>query len=153
VARKNEFLEYTAASGDWYFSQSHQKYCVFCPDPLGVNPGSGIPKNSPWPTFAIDGLVVADATNDAHMYTAEQVRFRKDVKSGLPSAVSPRLTCAVSTIFFARHHLPERRLCSPLLPIVLSLEKRRVVMPLPARYWPEKLVKWCEQRLKSHRRP
>lgn len=60
----------------------------------------------------------------------------------VPSAVSPRLTCAVSTVFFARHHLPQRQLCSPLMPIIISVEKPRVVMPLPARYWPEELVQW-----------
>lgn len=64
----------------------------------------------------------------------------------VPSSVSPRLTCAVSTVFFARHHLPERRLCSPLLPIIVNLEKPRVVMPLPARYWPAKLIQWWSNR-------
>jgi hypothetical protein len=83
VLRRLEFLEYTAASGDWFFSNRHQKFCVFCPDPLGVNPGSGVPPNSPWATFAMDGLVVADATQDAHMYTAEHARFRNEVRTRL----------------------------------------------------------------------
>jgi hypothetical protein len=82
VQRKAEFLEYTATSGDWYFSHQHKK-CVFCPDPLGVVPGSGVPANLPWATFAMDGLVVADATQGAHLYTAEQVRFRNDVRKRL----------------------------------------------------------------------
>jgi hypothetical protein len=83
INRKSEFLEYTATSGDWYYSTQHQKYCVFCPDPLGVIPGSGIPKGATVPTFAMDGLVVADATNKAHIFTADQTKFRMEVRSGL----------------------------------------------------------------------
>ena len=54
---------------------------------------------------------------------------------------SPGRDSAVSTIFFARHHLPQRRLCSPLLPIIVRL-RSRASTPLPARYWSEKLVEW-----------
>jgi len=83
VTRKSDFLEYTATSGNWYYSTQHQKYCVFCPDPLGVIPGSGIPRGSTVPTFAMDGLVVADATKDAHLYTEDQTKFRSGIRSGL----------------------------------------------------------------------
>jgi hypothetical protein len=92
VQRKPEFLSYAAASGVWYHSTKHKKDCVFTPDPLGVIPGSGIPSNSPWPTHALDGLVVADATKDAHLYTADQVRFRREVGSGL---YRPLARCSV----------------------------------------------------------
>lgn len=83
VQRKPEFLSYAAESGNWYYSIRHKKDCVFTPDPLGAIPGSGIPPNSPWPTNALNGLVVADATKDAHLYTADQVQFRGEVASGL----------------------------------------------------------------------
>jgi hypothetical protein len=83
VQNKLAFLQYTAASGDWYYSTKHGKYCVFTPEPLGAIPGSGIPAGSQWPTHALDGLVVADATSDAHLYTVDQVHFRGEVGKGL----------------------------------------------------------------------
>lgn len=83
VQRRTEFLEYSAASGEWFYSTHHQKYCVFTPDPLGSIPGSGIPRGDTMPTHALDGLVIADATQDAHLFTADQVRFRNDVSAGL----------------------------------------------------------------------
>lgn len=93
VERKPEFLEYTAASGDWYFSEKHKKFCVFTPDPLGIIPGSGIPKGATMPTHALDGLVLADATRDAHLYTADQVAFRQEVRKG---QYQPLTRCSAS---------------------------------------------------------
>lgn len=60
----------------------------------------------------------------------------------VPRAISPNLRCRISTTFFVRKHLPLRRLCNSLLPIVVYPREPYVAMPLPARYWPQPLVDW-----------
>jgi hypothetical protein len=63
----------------------------------------------------------------------------------VPTSISPQLDCRISTTFFVRKHLPRGRICAPLLPLVIYPAEPFVVMPLPARYWPEALVEWWEQ--------
>lgn len=82
IVRKSEFLEYAAASGDWFFSKPHNKFCHFTPDPLGVIPGSGLKPGAPWPDHALDGLLIADANRNSHAYAADQVAFRAGVRTG-----------------------------------------------------------------------
>lgn len=60
----------------------------------------------------------------------------------VPGMLSYPFRCEISTTFFARHHLPGRRLCHPLLPLVVSPHQPRLAMPLPAKYWPSELVAW-----------
>ena len=60
----------------------------------------------------------------------------------VPSALSPSIRCQISTTFFVRKHLPKRRLCSPLIPLVVNPWEPHVAMPLPERYWPEPFVDW-----------
>lgn len=60
----------------------------------------------------------------------------------VPRTISPNLPCRISTTFFARKHLPQRRLCTSLLPIVVHPREPYVAMPLPSRYWPQPLVDW-----------
>jgi hypothetical protein len=95
IARKQDFLEYAAASGDWFYHTEHKKYCHFTPDPLGVIPGSGIKRGDVWPDHALDGLLIADADQDAHAYATDQVVFRRGVASGqlLPLGTCDELGC------------------------------------------------------------
>ncbi|HEX5445823.1 MAG TPA: hypothetical protein VFW87_18495 [Pirellulales bacterium] len=58
----------------------------------------------------------------------------------VPKTISPNLPCRIFTTFFVRKHLPLRRLCTPLLPIVANPSEPYVAMPLPARFWPQPLV-------------
>lgn len=60
----------------------------------------------------------------------------------VPKTISPNLPCRISTTFFVRKHLPLRRLCTPLLPIVVNPSEPYVAMPLPARFWPQPLIDW-----------
>lgn len=60
----------------------------------------------------------------------------------VPRAISPNLRCRISTTFFVRKHLPLRRLCNLLLPIVVYPREPYVAMPLPERYWPQPLIDW-----------
>ena len=36
----------------------------------------------------------------------------------------------------------ERRLCTPLLPIIVNPTKPHVAMPLPGRFWTDELIDW-----------
>ncbi len=75
----------------------------------------------------------------AHYLTDEYIRV---FGLSVPSTVSGEMRCEVSTTFFVREHLPNRRLCNPLLPIIVNPQPPHVVMPLPDRYWPNELIRW-----------
>jgi len=55
----------------------------------------------------------------------------------VPPAISPATRCHISTTFFARKHLPDRRLCAMLLPMVVQRDEPHLALPLPERYWPD----------------
>lgn len=62
----------------------------------------------------------------------------------VPLEVSDGVPCSISTTFFYRHHLPDRLLTCPLLPMVASLDNPRVVLPLPGRFWPPWFAHWWQ---------
>lgn len=63
----------------------------------------------------------------------------------VPSSFCPYGRYQISTTQFFRKHLPRRKICKPLLPLIVSRRKPRVVLPLPERYWPEEFVEWWVQ--------
>lgn len=60
----------------------------------------------------------------------------------VPSSISPSIRCRISTTYFVRKHLPKRRLCSSLLPVVVNRRDPHTATVLPERYWPPELVEW-----------
>jgi hypothetical protein len=60
----------------------------------------------------------------------------------VPSSLSGSVRCRLSTTFLPRKHLPEKRLCSKIMPIIVSPNPPYCVTPLPERYWPEELIEW-----------
>jgi hypothetical protein len=60
----------------------------------------------------------------------------------VPQSLGRGMRCLISTTFLSRKHLPNRRLCSPVLPLVVNPEPPHVAMPLPAKYWPKAFVEW-----------
>jgi hypothetical protein len=60
----------------------------------------------------------------------------------VPNSLSPKFQSLMSSSVVARRHLPQRRLCFPLLPIIVSPRTPKTIMPLPSRYWPDELVEW-----------
>lgn len=60
----------------------------------------------------------------------------------VPSVICPKMRCLISTTFFVRKHLPERRLCSPVLPLIVNPFEPHVAMPLPGKYWPAEFIEW-----------
>ncbi len=57
----------------------------------------------------------------------------------IPRSMSRRVPMVMTTIFFARKHLPGRRLCKPYLPILISPSSPGFATPLPGKYWPANL--------------
>jgi hypothetical protein len=79
----------------------------------------------------------------ADYLTNELIRvFGKPV----PSMISGRAKCHISTIYVVRKHLPKPRQClqQSLLPIVVHPQPPHVCLVLPSRYWPDKLVNWWQ---------
>jgi hypothetical protein len=60
----------------------------------------------------------------------------------VPRTLSPELPCKISTTYFVRKHLPKRRLCHPLIPMVVNPVAPFVALPLPSRYWPTSFIEW-----------
>lgn len=63
----------------------------------------------------------------------------------VPRSISPLVRCWISSTFFVRKHLPLRRLCAPLLPVIVNRRTPHVAILLPERYWPRRLVAWWTQ--------
>lgn len=63
----------------------------------------------------------------------------------VPHCISPDIRCQISTVFFVRKHLPMRRVCASLLPLIVLPRHPFVAIPLPERYWPEELIDWWSQ--------
>lgn len=64
----------------------------------------------------------------------------------VPQRLSPT-PLLISTVQFARHHLPNQMLCDSVLPIVVAPTAPHYAFVLPAVYWPERLLHhWGSQR-------
>lgn len=63
----------------------------------------------------------------------------------VPPTISLAPRCQISTTLFVRKHLPSRRVCSPILPVIVNPGEPRVVLPLPMRYWSKDVVDWWLQ--------
>ncbi|MEM7476064.1 MAG: hypothetical protein AAF483_13805 [Planctomycetota bacterium] len=60
----------------------------------------------------------------------------------VPDEFSPNLTSMISSTLFVRRYLPERRICRPLMPIIVNPQPPHVAMVLPEKYWPKELLLW-----------
>ncbi len=58
----------------------------------------------------------------------------------VPRCMSPKMDCCISTVLFARKHLPNKRLSGTFFPLILNPNDPKVAMVLPSRYWPDELV-------------
>lgn len=63
----------------------------------------------------------------------------------VPTCISPSISCTISTTIFVRKHLPNRRLCSTLLPVIVNRREPYIATPLPERYWPREFIEWWQQ--------
>jgi hypothetical protein len=79
----------------------------------------------------------SDRASIAEYLTNERIRV---FGLPVPKTISPQLPCRISTTFFVRKHLPLRRLCKQVLPIVVNPQEPYVAMPFPARYWPQSFI-------------
>lgn len=64
----------------------------------------------------------------------------------IPRAFRAPQPLALSTVFVCRAHLPQPRfLHHRLLPLLVSPTDPRIIMPVPARYWPDPLLTWWSE--------
>ncbi|MCC9602282.1 hypothetical protein LOC67_17140 [Stieleria sp. JC731] len=91
--------------------------------------------------YQLKGTTPADSEllNIARYLSDEHVRV---FGLPVPHSVNASLRCKISTTYFYRKHLPGGRLCTMLLPIVVSRNSPHFAMPLPQKYWPKELVAW-----------
>jgi hypothetical protein len=82
VVRQEEFLDYAATSGVWYYSNSHSAYCHVTDTPLHEIPGSGIQAGDPMPDHALDYLVIAKADCDPHAFADDGSRIQGLIANG-----------------------------------------------------------------------
>lgn len=60
----------------------------------------------------------------------------------VPTSISPTIRCRISVTMLVRKHLPQKRLCTTLIPIIASRREPYIVTTLPERYWPPELIEW-----------
>lgn len=60
----------------------------------------------------------------------------------VPSELSPRAKCLISTTYFSRRQLPDRRLRAAFFPVVVLPFEPHVALPMPKKYWPQSFVRW-----------
>jgi hypothetical protein len=115
---------------------------LYCPDPMKI----------------IDPTELDTVARDllALMYTAPEHAEMQDIVGNLenenatpygvrvPRMGGQRHSLLISTIFFSRKHIPQRRLRKNYLPILIFADKPKYAMPLPEKYWPEKLLEHWE---------
>lgn len=60
----------------------------------------------------------------------------------VPSAIAPDLRCRISCTYFVRKHLPDGKLCFPLVPILVNSTSPCVIATVPGKYWPTRFADW-----------
>ncbi len=84
VSNPRPYLEDAVARGRWYHDRFYGMYVFFCPEPLGVHPGSGIPEGAGEPEHSLDCLLVAeaDSKSEAHAFAVSRAVFDKQIEAG-----------------------------------------------------------------------
>jgi hypothetical protein len=59
----------------------------------------------------------------------------------VPNSFDARAPCRISTVFFERRHLPDRKLTLSYFPLLISGREDGAAMVAPARYWPPSFVR------------
>lgn len=83
VNRLDDFTQYAAASGTWYWDWGYRNYFHFTPEPLGTMPGSGVGPGKVHPERAYDGLGIVDAAASPHAIAVEQSTVRSKINEGV----------------------------------------------------------------------
>ncbi len=64
----------------------------------------------------------------------------------VPYQISRGLELLVSTVYFQRRHIPERKIMGSLFPILYLEEDPMVAIIVPAKFWPEEFIEvWKEE--------
>ncbi len=97
VADPLPFLLDAATRGQWFHDSYYDMYVHMCFEPLGVQPGAGIPEGAREPEHGLDSLVVAEANSktEAHAFAVSRTVFEAQVEAGefVPLATCERNGC------------------------------------------------------------
>lgn len=110
---------------------------LYCPEPMAVvdpNELGGIARE----LFALKNTTPdhPEQREVANILTNE---YSTPYGVRAPRVGGQRHSLLISTIFFARKHLPQQQLRKSYLPILIFPDKPKYAMPLPEKYWPNKL--------------
>jgi hypothetical protein len=97
VADPLPFLVDAATRGHWFHDAYYDMYVHMCFEPLGVQPGAGIPEGAREPEHALDSLLIAEANSkkEAHAFAVSREVFEAQVEAGefVPLAICERDGC------------------------------------------------------------
>jgi hypothetical protein len=82
LRNRRAYLEYAATHGSWYFQTFYQTWSHYTPEPLGRSPGAGIPAGAAVPDHQLDGLLIADALDDPHVFAVDPILFLNRIDAG-----------------------------------------------------------------------
>ncbi len=84
VASPRPYLEYAAEHGRWYRDVFYEMYIHMTTEPLGVQPGSGIPEGRKQPEHALDSLLIVEANSktQAHAFAVAREQFEAQIRAG-----------------------------------------------------------------------
>ena len=91
--------------------------------------------------FKLKGAISGDTLIDA---TAERITDEYKDSCGYP--IPYRLTeghdVYMSSVFLFRSYLPERRLTSRILPLLVNVPHNGLALPLPLNFWSDQMIEW-----------
>jgi hypothetical protein len=82
IENRRSYLEYAAAHGTWYYQTFYETYSHYTCQPLGRSPGVGIPAGELEPDHPLDGLLIADAVVDPHVFAVDPILFLDRIEKG-----------------------------------------------------------------------
>ncbi|BBM82302.1 hypothetical protein [Candidatus Uabimicrobium amorphum] len=68
----------------------------------------------------------------------------------VPPAISRKDIYQISTVYFARHHLPNKKLSGSVFPVIIDKDNPRVAMVLPHKYWPRDFLDHWNKQKNNH---
>jgi hypothetical protein len=75
------FLRDATARGDWFFSTLHLTWNHFTPKPLDRAPGAGIHGGELLPDHELEGLFIADATENPHVFAVDPLDIARQIRT------------------------------------------------------------------------
>ncbi len=84
VEQPEDYLEFAAHHGTWYFDRYYEMYVHLSFEPLDRSPGGGVPAGRTSPEHALDSLIIAEANSaeEAHGFAVNRSQFESQISAG-----------------------------------------------------------------------